>query len=63
MQKLLRFPQVIEKTGLARATINRNEKAGRFPRRMYVTPNVCAWWDHEIDEHCEANRVVRSVSP
>ena len=64
MRQILRFSQVIQKVGLARATINRNEPLGQFPRRIQIGKNAVGWWDDEIDAWLESRRIVRnSVSP
>ena len=45
----LRFPQVVERTTFSKSTINRREKAGRFPRRM-KWGNIVFWNSYEIDQ-------------
>jgi len=48
MVKLLRLPEVEAATGLSGTTIWRREKAGQFPRRRRVGPNIVAWRSDEI---------------
>lgn len=45
---LLRLPQVIEKTGLSRATIYRLIAAGQFPRQVKLSQRVSAWSSRAI---------------
>ena len=45
----LRFPQVIEKVKSSKSTINRAEKAGRFPKRI-KWGNIVFWNSYEIEK-------------
>jgi prophage regulatory protein len=56
-RKILRRRQVIEKTGLSRATIQRQEAAGQFPARIQLSENSVGWWSDEIDQYLESRRV------
>jgi prophage regulatory protein len=56
-RKILRRPAVIQKTGLARATIQREEAAGRFPGRIQLARNSVGWFEDEIDQYLESRRV------
>lgn len=47
---LLRLPEVIQRTGLRRATVYREIALGRFPRPVKPTERTAAWPDDEIDE-------------
>ncbi len=46
--RLLRHPEVIRLTGLSRATIDRLERAGDFPKRVQVSRNAVAWHGREV---------------
>jgi len=46
--KLLRFPDVRERTGLSRSTIWRLERRGEFPRHRRVSANTVAWVEEEV---------------
>jgi prophage regulatory protein len=46
--KLLRLGEVIEMTGLSRATIYRYEDAGEFPKRRRTGPNSVRWLDEDV---------------
>ncbi len=47
--KLERLPAVIERTGLSRSSIYRNEAAGTFPKRVKLGKHATAWDSREID--------------
>ena len=46
--KLLRFPDVRERTGLSRTTIWRLERAGAFPKHHRISANTVGWVESEI---------------
>jgi prophage regulatory protein len=48
MMKILRTPEVIELTGLSRATIWRLERKGKFPARLHLGENAIGWLDDEV---------------
>lgn len=48
--RLLRLPEVIERTGLARMTIWRMEIEGRFPPRRQIGDRAVAWVESEVDD-------------
>jgi len=48
--RLLRFPEVRERTGLSRSTVWRLERQGLFPRHRRVSANVVAWVEAEVSE-------------
>ncbi len=52
--KLLRMPDVIEKTGLSRSTILRKERDGTFPSPKAVSEGTVAWLDSDVDKWIEA---------
>lgn len=49
-QRLLRRPEVIERTGLGRTTLYLLERSGKFPQRRQLTPRVVAWVEAEVDQ-------------
>jgi prophage regulatory protein len=61
-RKILRRRQVIEKVGLSRSTIDRQEAANQFPKRVPLGENSIGWFEDEIDAHLEARRVKPSSS-
>lgn len=48
--KILRLPSVIERVGLSKATINRLEEAGKFPRRLKLSKNAVGWCETDVDQ-------------
>jgi prophage regulatory protein len=48
--KILRTPDVLDVTGLSRATIWRKERAGTFPKRVRLGANAIGWRSDEIDK-------------
>ena len=48
-QFFLRFAQVIAKVKSSKSTINRAEKAGRFPKRI-KWGNIVFWNSYEIEQ-------------
>ncbi len=50
MQRLLRLPQVMERTLLGRSTIYEMMEAGAFPKPVKLNVRTNAWVESEIDE-------------
>jgi prophage regulatory protein len=50
LDRVLRWPEVAEVTGLSRSTIWRLTKAGRFPKPIHPTPTTVGWFAREISE-------------
>ena len=48
-QDLLRLPQVIQRTGLGRASIYAAIKRGEFPKSIQLSPRSVAWPSGDID--------------
>ena len=49
--RLLRYPDVKPRIGgLARSTVWRLEKAGKFPEHRQISANAVGWLESEIDE-------------
>ncbi len=60
--RILRKPEVEEKTGLSGQTIWRKERAGQFPRRITLGPNSVGWLEAEIDEWIAARVAERDAA-
>lgn len=55
MQRLLRLPQVIERTALKRSTIYDLMEKGAFPRPVKISgARQNAWVEAEVDAYIEA---------
>lgn len=52
--RLLRLPQVMHRTGLARATIYRMIAAGEFPRSVQLSARSVAWSEADVNDWIEA---------
>ena len=55
--RMLSEKQVLEIVPVGRTTLYRMEKAGRFPKSTYISPNRRVWfedeiiaWQHAVDE-------------
>lgn len=56
IQRILRRPQVIARTGLSRTTIYNLEVADKFPRHWMLTPRVAVWSEAEVEAWLAASR-------
>lgn len=54
MRRIIRKPEVIKITGKSGVTIWRDEKAGRFPKRVRIGSNSMGWFEDEILEWLES---------
>lgn len=48
--KILRMPEVIEKTGCARSSIYRKISLGEFPEQIRLGVRTIGWIEDEIDD-------------
>jgi predicted DNA-binding transcriptional regulator AlpA len=62
-RRMLSEKQVLEIVPVGRTTLYRMEKAGRFPRSTYISPNRRVWfedqvvaWQNAVDEFDPARR-------
>ena len=53
-KRLLRLPEVMERTGLSKPSIYRLIKADKFPKQVRVGVRAVRWKAHRIDEWIEA---------
>ena len=51
--KILRLPQVKERTGLSRSSIYQMISAGIFPKQIALGPRAVGWLKSEIDQWLE----------
>ena len=56
--RMLRFPEVIERTGLSRTTIWRRVRAKTFPAPYQLGPNSIGWPETTIVDWVESRPVV-----
>jgi prophage regulatory protein len=57
-RRMLNEEQVLQIVPISRTTLYRMEKAGRFPRSTYISPNRRVWyedkviaWQNAVDEY------------
>ena len=51
--KVLRLPEVMEKTGIRRSSIYAWMKDGRFPKQIKMGLRASGWIEQEVDEWIE----------
>jgi prophage regulatory protein len=61
--RVIRLPEVLEKTGLGRTTIWRMEAAGTFPQSVSLGGKAVGWIEAEIDTWIEACMAARQSRP
>jgi prophage regulatory protein len=47
--RVLRLPQVLDRTGLSRSSLYRLHAAGTFPRRVQISERSVGWIESEVD--------------
>ncbi|MGH8627597.1 MAG: helix-turn-helix transcriptional regulator [Gammaproteobacteria bacterium] len=52
-RRIIRLREVRDRTGLSESTIYRQEKAGKFPKRVQLGPQSIGWFEDEIDQYLE----------
>jgi prophage regulatory protein len=60
VDRLVRFHEVHQMTGLARTTIWCLEKSGSFPGRRQIGPGSVGWLQSEIQEWVRTRQVIAS---
>lgn len=61
--RILRLPDVINRTGLRRTMIYQLEALGDFPRRLKLGCRAVGWVEMEVDAWLEARVNARNVKP
>lgn len=56
-RRLLRLPEVMERTGLRHDSIYRLARTGDFPKPRKITPRASGWLESEIDEWIDSRPV------
>jgi prophage regulatory protein len=49
--RILRLPEVIEKTGISRSSIYEQMQLGLFPRQLRLGKRMVGWSEAEIEKH------------
>lgn len=47
--RILRLPQVLDKTGLSRSTVYAEIEEGNFPKPVQLTKRTTGWLEHEVN--------------
>ncbi|WMY72455.1 AlpA family transcriptional regulator [Buttiauxella selenatireducens] len=50
IHRLLRLPEVMDKTGLKRSQVYRDMRSGNFPQSCKIGPASAAWLESEIED-------------
>lgn len=56
MQRFIRRPEVLKKTGLSATTIYNLERRGEFPQHTMLTPRCAAWAEQDVDAWLDSRR-------
>lgn len=48
-ERLVRLPEVVQRTSLSRTTIYRKIESGTFPRQMRLSGGMVVWYEGDID--------------
>lgn len=54
--RIIREPEVINRTGLSSISIYRLERKGDFPARVELTSKSVGWYEHEVEEWIRGRR-------
>jgi prophage regulatory protein len=60
--KVLRLPEVQDKTGLARSTLYKYIDVGTFPRPIYLGGRAVGWIDSEVHEWLKEKKIERDMT-
>ena len=58
-KRIIRKPELFSKVGLSDATIWREEKAGRFPKRIRLGGMSVGWFSDEIEKWFQEKAAAR----
>ncbi len=51
---MLRLPQVLKRTGLAKSSLYEKISKGEFPAPVKLGSRASGWLEHEVEEHNQA---------
>lgn len=57
--RLLRLPEVLERTGLSESSVRRMIRAGEFPRQVAIGPRTAAWSESEVQHWIDGRLAAR----
>lgn len=61
-RRVLRLPQVIDKTALGRDSIYRGAREGWFPKPVKLSERASGWFEDELDAYLESRAALRDQS-
>jgi prophage regulatory protein len=61
--KLIRLPDVLDRTGLSRSTIYERMAKGTFPKSVPLGPQLRGWVEKEINDYIAARIAERDAPP
>lgn len=50
MERILRLPEVMSRTGLSRSSIYAKVEAGTFPRQQKLGVKIVGWYESDVSE-------------
>ena len=59
--RIIRRPELTERTGLQKSAIYERMEAGTFPKAVTLGPNSVGWLEHEVDAWIEARIAARDA--
>jgi prophage regulatory protein len=59
-KKILRLPEVINKTGLSRSTIYALIAKGTFPKQIKLSERTSGFFETEVDEYLDKQAAFRN---
>lgn len=63
LDKILRIPEVVIRTGLSRSTIYRKIKEGSFPAQLRISDHCCGWRASALDRWMADPELYRKEAP
>jgi prophage regulatory protein len=58
--RIIRLPEVMDRTGLGRSSIYKLQAEGRFPRSIALTERSIGWYAYEVDAWIQERLDARS---
>lgn len=63
LRRILRLPEVLERTGLGRTSVYKLMGSGEFPRPRKLTSSANGWLESEIQDWIDSRPVNDEVGP
>lgn len=62
-RRILRWPEVHQRTTLSATCVSEQERAGAFPRRVKLTSRAVGWFEDEIEAFLDQRAAERDQRP